>query len=78
MFLDGVDGAPARVVCDHDLGLTAALRARFPQAELNTTGRVVADQFRRRGQRSDRPIDTPLSTSPMDGLLNPIRAAADE
>jgi hypothetical protein len=33
-FLGGLEGAPPRVVCDNDLGLTAAVRARFPQTEL--------------------------------------------
>ena len=42
---------------------------------LNTTGRIVADQFKRRGPRASRPADTPLSTSPLDGFTNPIRAA---
>jgi hypothetical protein len=42
---------------------------------LNTTGRIVADQFSRRGARSSRPADMPLSTSPLDGLVNPIGAA---
>lgn len=40
-----------------------------------TTGRVVEDQLRRRGQRSARPVEMPLSTSPLDGFINPIRAA---
>ena len=40
---------------------------------LDGAGRVVSDQFRRRGLRSQRPADTPLSTSPMDGLIEPIR-----
>lgn len=138
-FLGALDGAPPRVVCDNDHGLTSAVRARFPEAELylcewhlrhalerlmgkiraedghadaidellpqveaaftgptfwepflerahaagiprvsewlNTTGRVVEEQFRRRGPRLGRPADTPLSTSPMDGLINPIRAS---
>lgn len=42
---------------------------------LNSTGRTVEDQFSRRGPRASRPVDTPLSTSPLDGLTNPIRAA---
>jgi hypothetical protein len=42
---------------------------------LDGTGRIVADQFRRRGLRSMRPADMPLTTSPMDGLVNPIRDA---
>src|SRR5680860_211930 len=42
---------------------------------LSTTGRVVEDQFRRRGQRSTRPVEMPLTTSPLDGFINPIRAA---
>jgi hypothetical protein len=42
---------------------------------LEGAGRVVEDQFRRRGLRSLRRADTPLSTSPMDGLIEPIRAA---
>ena len=42
---------------------------------LESTGRIVEDQFRRRGLRSLRPVDTPLSTSPMDGLIHPIRDA---
>ena len=138
-FFDGLPGAPSRVVIDHDLGLTSAVRTRFPDAELylcdwhlrhalerlmgkirgegdqreaidallpevptafagraawtpfverahaagiprlsewlNTTGRIVEDQFRRRGARDTRPPGMPLSTSPMDGLINPIRAA---
>jgi len=36
---------------------------------------VVEDQFRRRGLRSLRRVDMPLSTSPMDGLIGPIRDA---
>ena len=40
---------------------------------LNTTGRIVEDQFSRRGPRSARPADMPLSTSPLDGFINPIR-----
>jgi hypothetical protein len=139
-FLGALDGAPPRVVCDNDSGLTNAVRARFPEAELhlcewhlrhalerlmakirteeprhreaidellpdvesaftgpsfwtpflercdaagiprvsdwlNSTGRIVADQFSRRGPRASRPADTPLTTSPLDGLINPIRAA---
>jgi hypothetical protein len=42
---------------------------------LNTTGQIVEDQFRRRGPRASRPADMPLSTSPLDGFTNPIRAA---
>ncbi len=42
---------------------------------LEGAGRVVEDQFGRRGLRSLRPVDMPLSTSPMDGLIEPIRAA---
>jgi hypothetical protein len=42
---------------------------------LEGAGRVVEDQFHRRGLRSLRAVDTPLSTSPMDGLIEPIRAA---
>lgn len=42
---------------------------------LSTTGRVVEEQFGRRGQRSARPVEMPLSTSPLDGFINPIRAA---
>jgi hypothetical protein len=42
---------------------------------LNSTGRIVEDQFRRRGPRSARLADTPLSTSPLDAFINPIRAA---
>lgn len=139
-FLGALDGAPPRVVCDNDGGLTNAVRARFPDAELhlcewhlrhalerlmgklrteepehreaidelladteaaftgpsfwtpfterchaagvprlsewlNTTGRIVAEQFGRRGPRASRPADTPLTTSPLDGFINPIRAA---
>jgi len=33
-FLAALGGAPERVVCDHDDGLTNAVRARFPAAEL--------------------------------------------
>lgn len=139
-FLAGLEGAPPRVVCDNDEGLTGAVRARFPRAELHLCewhlrhalerlmakirvgepqhraaidallprveaaftgasfwkpfvrdahaaeiarlsswleggGRVVEDQFRRRGLRGLRPADMPLSTSPMDGLVGPIRDA---
>lgn len=42
---------------------------------LEGAGRVVEDQFRRRGLRSLRAADMPLSTSPMDGLIGPIRDA---
>jgi hypothetical protein len=41
---------------------------------LDGAGRVVEDQFPRRGLRHLRPADMPLSTSPMDGLIEPIRA----
>jgi len=139
-FLGRLAGVPPRVVCDNDLGLTHAVHARFPEAELylcewhlrhalerlmgklrseqpehraaidelladteaaftgpsfwapfterchaagiprisewlNTTGQIVADQFDRRGPRASRPADMPLSTSPLDGFINPIRAA---
>lgn len=139
-FLGALDGSPPRVVCDNDDGLTKAVRARFPEAELylcewhlrhalerlmgklrgeqpqhrdaidellpqveaaftgpsfwatflerahaagiprvsewlNTTGRVVEEQFARRGLRSKRPADMPLSTSPLDAFINPIRAS---
>ena len=139
-FLGALSGAPPRVVCDNDHGLTNAVGARFPDAELylcewhlrhalerlmgklrteepqhqeaidellpdveaaftgpsfwapflerchvagiprvsewlNSTGRIVADQFNRRGPRASRPADMPLSTSPLDGFINPIRAA---
>ncbi len=42
---------------------------------LNTTGRIVADQFRRTRLRWQRPADMPLTTSPLDGFVNPIRAS---
>jgi hypothetical protein len=139
-FLGALDGAPARVVCDNDDGLTGAVRARFPDAELHLcdwhlrhalerlmskiraeqpehreaidvllgdveaaftgasfwapfaqrchaagiprlsdwldgTGRIVAEQFARRPPRWKRPADTPLTTSPLDAFINPIRAA---
>jgi hypothetical protein len=138
-FLGALSGAPLRVVCDNDSGLTNAVRARFPDAELylcewhlrhalerlmgklraeggyreaidellpqveaaftgpsfwapflerahaaaiprvsewlNSTGRIVEEQFSRRGPRSTRPADTPLSTSPLDAFINPIRAS---
>jgi hypothetical protein len=138
-FLGTLDGAPPRVVCDNDSGLTNAVRARFPDAEsylcewhlrhalerlmgkiraegayrdavdellpqveaaftgpafwaaflerahaaeiprvsewLNTTGRIVEEQFGRRGLRWKRPADMPLSTSPLDAFINPIRAS---
>jgi hypothetical protein len=53
-----------------------ALAADLPRLSdwLEGSGRVVEDQFRRRGLRSQRPADMPLSTSPMDGLVEPIRA----
>ncbi len=139
-FLGALPGSPSRVVCDNDHGLTNAVGAGFPEAELylcewhlrhalerlmgkvrteepqhqeaidellpdteaafagpsfwapfterchaagisrvsewlNTTGQIVADQFSRRGPRASRPADMPLSTSPLDGFINPIRAA---
>ena len=36
---------------------------------------IFAEQFSRRGLRWQRPADTPLSTSPLDALINPIRAS---
>jgi hypothetical protein len=139
-FLGGLGGAPQRVVCDNDGGMTAAVRGLFPQAELylcewhlkhafnrllntidkeepqyrretacirprvdagftgpnfwapfahaarlenvprvtswlDTTGLILEDQWRRRGLRSTRPRDMPLTTSPMDALIHPIRDA---
>lgn len=138
-FLGTLEGAPPRVVCDNDSGLTNAVRARFPDAELylcewhlrhalerlmgnlraegsyrdaidellpqveaaftgpsfwapflerahaagiprvsgwlNSTGRIVEEQFGRPGLRSSRPADMPLSTSPLDAFINPIRAS---
>jgi hypothetical protein len=139
-FLGALGGAPPRVVCDNDDGLTNAVRTRFPDAELylcewhlrhalerlmgklrteepqhreaidelltdveaaftgpsfwaaflkraravgiprvsewlSSTGRVVEDQFNRRGPRAIRPADVPLTTSPLDGFINSIRAA---
>ncbi|MGI8904295.1 MAG: hypothetical protein ACR2IP_11715 [Solirubrobacteraceae bacterium] len=139
-FLGALPGAPPRVVCDNDHGLTNAVGARFPDAELylcewhlrhalerlmgklrneqpehqeaidelladveaaftgpsfwapfverchaagiarlsdwlDDTGRIVEDQFGRRGPRASRPADMPLSTSPLDGYTNPIRAS---
>ncbi|HYN91585.1 MAG TPA: transposase [Thermoleophilaceae bacterium] len=139
-FLGELEGTPLRVVCDNHSGLTAAVRAAFPEAELylcewhlrhalerlmdkihasepqhrpaidalapriaaaftgpsfwkpfvrdahaadiarlsswlDSTGRVVEDQFARRGLRGARGSDMPLSTSPMDGLIGPIRDA---
>jgi hypothetical protein len=138
-FLGALEGAPPRVVCDNDSGLTNAVRACFPDAELylcewhlrhalerlmgklraedvyrdaidellpqvepaftgpsfwapftervlaagiprvsewlNSTGRIVAEQFTRRGPRWQRPADTPLSTSPLDAFINPIRTS---
>jgi hypothetical protein len=137
-FLDALPGAPPRVVCDNDDGLTNAVSACFPEAELylcewhlrhalerlmgklrteeprhreaidellpdveaaftgpsfwapfqerchaagiprvsewlNATGQIVAEQFERRGPRSSRSADTPLSTSPLEASLEPIR-----
>lgn len=138
-FLGALGGAPPRVVCDNDSGLTTAARARFADAELylcewhlrhalerlmgkirgddghravidellgqveaaftgpsfwapfverahaaaiprlsdwlNGTGQVVEEQFRRRGRRDDRAAGTPLTTSPLDAFINPIRAS---
>ena len=42
---------------------------------LNTTGAIVEQQFARRGPRPSRPAAMPLSTSPLDAFINPIRAA---
>jgi hypothetical protein len=139
-FLAALPGAPPRIVCDSDLGLTNAAEARFPDAELyfcewhlrhalerllgnirreepqhraaidellpdteaafagpshwkpfaervhaagipracewlDGTGRLVEDQFQMRGPRQTRAQDTPLSTSPLEAFLDPIRAA---
>jgi len=139
-FLGALGGAPSRIVCDNDDGLTNAVRARFPNAELhvcewhlrhalerlmsklrteqpehrdaidvlladvegaftglsfwvpfterchaagitrlsdwlNSTGGIVADQFSRRQPRRKRPAEVPLTTSPLDGFINPIRAS---
>jgi hypothetical protein len=138
-FLGALGGTPPRVVCDNDHGLTNAVRARFPDAELylcewhlrhalerlmgkiraedvyrdaiddllpqveaaftgpgfwapflnrahaagmprvsewlNTTGKIVEEQFDRRGPRWKRPADIPLTTSPLDAFINPIRAS---
>jgi hypothetical protein len=38
-------------------------------------GRIVEEQFRRRGPRSSRPAEMPLTTSPLDAFINPIRAS---
>ena len=139
-FLGALPGSPPRIVCDNDSGLTNAVRARFPEAELHlcewhlrhalerlmasirnqepqheeaidelqpqveaaftgtsfwapfcerahaagierlsawlcTTGRIVEDQFRRRVPRPARPTDMPLTTSPLDAFITPIRAS---
>ena len=42
---------------------------------LESTGRIVEDQFARRGLRAARGPDMPLLTSPMDGLTGPVRDA---
>jgi hypothetical protein len=139
-FLGSLPGAPQRVVCDNDDGLTNAVAARFPEAELylcewhlrhalerlmakirieesqhreaidgllpdveaaftgpsfwapfaerchaasiprlsawlDDTGQIVEDQFRRTRLRWKRPADMPLSISPLEAFLDPIRAA---
>ncbi len=138
-FLGALEGAPERVVCDNDGGLTGAVSAAFPEADLylcewhlrhalerlmtkihrqdpqhqpaidalrprveaafvgasfwrpfvrdalaanipsltawlTTTGAILEAQFRRRGL-STRPRSMPLTTSPMDGLIQAIRDA---
>lgn len=42
---------------------------------LNGTGQIVEEQFRRRGRRHDRAAGTPLTTSPLDAFINPMRAS---
>jgi len=42
---------------------------------LQSTGQIVEDQFARRGLHASREPDMPLSTSPMDGVIHPIRDA---
>ena len=42
---------------------------------LATTDAAVEPQFARRGLSTNRSADTPLSTSPMDAFVNPIRDA---
>lgn len=140
IFLRGLGGSPQRVVCDNDLGMTAAVRAVFPHTDLyfcewhlkhaldrllkklcgdepdrradfealrgrldaaftgpsfwqpfsatahavgsrrlsewlHSTGSVLEAQFARRGLSSNRPTGMPLSTSPMDAFVNPVRDA---
>jgi len=57
--------------------LRDALAAETPRLSewLEGTGRIVEQQFHRRGLRGQRPADMPLTTSPMDGLIGPIRDA---
>ena len=57
--------------------LKRAHSANIPRLSnwLNTTGPVVEDQFHRRPQRSSHLADKPLSTSPLDAFINPIRAS---
>jgi hypothetical protein len=134
-FVSALPGAPPRVVCDNDHGLTGAVRVRFPRAELylcewhlrhalerlmgkiraeepqhqeaidellpgveaaftgpsswapflqrcraagiprlsdwlNSTGRIVADQFHRRRPRSTRPANMP-AVNLADGRVHP-------
>ena len=57
--------------------LKRAHAAEIPRVSewLNTTGRIVEERFGRRGLRWKRPADTPLSTSPLDAFINPIRTS---
>jgi hypothetical protein len=57
--------------------LNRAHAAGIPRVSewLNTTGKIVEEQFDRRGPRWKRPADIPLTTSPLDAFINPIRAS---
>jgi hypothetical protein len=72
-FLGGLPGAPPRVVCDNDDGLTRAVRARFPDAEL-----YLCEWHSRHAL--ERPVGTlrreqPQQQEALDELLPDVEAA---
>ena len=75
-LLGGIEAAPASPTLWTPF-VERAHAAGIPRLSewLSTTGRVVEEQFGRRGQRSTRPVEMLLTTSPLDRFINPIRAA---
>jgi Transposase, Mutator family len=72
-FLGRLDGAPQRVVCDNDSGLTGAVRTRFPQTELY----LCEWHLRRALERLMKKIRTqePQHEVAIDALMPQVEAA---